>query len=201
MERIFATRGIPKIIKSDNDPPFSSGNIKEFLYEYGSVHQRITPLWPQANFQAKNFMKPLTKAIRSAALNNQNWRKELHKFLLNHRATSHSTPGFAPAKLLSNRDINTKLPTIVRENKSKIHTELVKRDAEAKERMKSNADNNRHAKASTINIGDTVLVKQIKKNKFTTKFDSKPYVVTMKKGTMITAERIDHRITRNISYF
>lgn len=144
MEQLFATHGIPKIIKSG--PPFSSRNIKEFLHKYSSVHQHIMPLWPEANSQAEN----------------QNWRKELHKFLLNNWGTPHSTTGFAPAKLLFNCDINTKLPTIVRENKSIIHTEFVKRDAEAKERMKSNADN-RHAKASTINVADTVPVKHTKK--------------------------------------
>ena len=34
------------------------------------------------------------------------------------------------------------------------YTELVKGDVEAKERMKSNTDNNRHAKAALLNLFD-----------------------------------------------
>ena len=178
LERIFATHGIPQVIKSDNGPPFSSAEIRDFLNEHGSAHQHITPLWPQANAQAENFMKPLTKAVRAAIINKQNWRKELNKFLLNYRATPHSTTGFAPATLLFNREINTKLPSCVKESTSNMHQELKKRDAEAKEKMKILADNNNHAKTSQIEIGDTVLVKQIKQNKFSSKFDPQPYVVT-----------------------
>ena len=70
-----------------------------------------------------------------------------------------------------------------------------------KEKMKKNRDKANRAKESEIDVGDTVLVKQIKNNKFSTKFDARPYKVTRKKGTMITAERNDHIITRNVSHF
>ena len=63
LEKIFATHGIPHVIKSDNGPPFSSAEIRLFMDENGPVHKHITPLWPQANAPAENFMKPLTKAI------------------------------------------------------------------------------------------------------------------------------------------
>ena len=63
LEKIFATHGIPHVIKSNNGPPFSSAEIRLFMDENGPVHKRITPLWLQANAPAENFMKPLTKAI------------------------------------------------------------------------------------------------------------------------------------------
>jgi len=66
MDRIFATHGIPRVVRSDNGPPFSGEEIKQFMLENGIEHRRITPLWPQANSEAENFMKPITKAIRSA---------------------------------------------------------------------------------------------------------------------------------------
>eukprot|EP00794_Sanderia_malayensis_P004986 gene4986-5644_t len=161
----------------------------------------VLSLPDSANSQAENFMKPLTKAIRAAVTNNQNWRKELNKFLLNYRATPHSTTGFAPATLLFNRDINTKLPTLNRESNSQVHQQLVERDADAKEKMKQNADGNNLAKESMISVGDLVIVKQRKQNKFSTKFNPNPYTVIAKKGTMITAESQNHQITRNISHF
>ena len=93
LDRIFATHGIPKVVRSDNGPPFTSNEIQQFMQEKGIVHQKITLLWPQANSEAKNFMKQLTKAIRSAHTEGQNWKRQLYQFLLNYRATPHCTTG------------------------------------------------------------------------------------------------------------
>ena len=48
-------------------------------------------------------MKPLTKSIRSAHAKGRDWKKDLYMFLLNYRATPHTTTGFAPSHLLFNR--------------------------------------------------------------------------------------------------
>ena len=66
LDRIFATHGIPSVLKSDNGPPFFGEDFKAYMKENGIAHQRITPLWPQANSEVENFMKPLTKAVRAA---------------------------------------------------------------------------------------------------------------------------------------
>ena len=52
-ERIFATHWLPNIIKSDNGPPFNSNDIKQYMKGNGIKHQRITPIWPQANSEAE----------------------------------------------------------------------------------------------------------------------------------------------------
>ena len=69
LERIFSTHDFPRVVRSDNGPPFTSQEFKSFMEEHGIRHQRITPLRPQANSEAENFMKPLTKSIRSAHAN------------------------------------------------------------------------------------------------------------------------------------
>ena len=46
-----------------------------------------------------------------------------------------------------------------------------------------------------------MLVRQPKHNKTTTPYDSNPYVVTERKGTMVTAKRKEKEITRNTSHF
>ena len=63
LDKIFATHGVPVVMRSDNGPPFTSNEIHRYMQEYGIKHQRITPLWPQANSEAERFMKSLTKAI------------------------------------------------------------------------------------------------------------------------------------------
>ena len=50
-------------------------------------------------------------------------------------------------------------------------------------------------------MGDCVILKQRKKDKFTTRFESTPYTVTERKGTKIIAENQRHQVTRNASFF
>ena len=142
-------------------------------------------------------MKPLTKAIRSAHAEGKRWTKHLYRFLLNYRTTPHSTTGFPPAQLLFNRKVNNKLPQV----SSTENTKLIEKDMKAKSKMKEKADKTRKAKSSTIKVGDAVLVKQRKQNKFSTRFDPNPFRVVKKNGTMITAHRNDMSITRNASHF
>ena len=84
-------------------------------------------------------------------------------------------------------------------NKSNIQS----KDRAEKEKMKEHADRRNHAKPSNISIGDPVLLKydSREKTKEKTPFKMKPYVVTNKKGTMLTAERNGKRVTRNSSFF
>ena len=111
LEEIFATFGLPKEVISDNGPPFKSNEIKKFMDENGIRHNTITPLWPQAN-ESETFMKPLMKAICTAHLQKQNWRRTIQEFLLNYRATPHTTTQVAPATLMFSRNTRTKLPQI-----------------------------------------------------------------------------------------
>ena len=62
------------MVRSDNGPPFTSEEIKEYVGENGIEHRRATPLWPQANSEAESFMKPLTQAICSTHVEGKTWR-------------------------------------------------------------------------------------------------------------------------------
>ena len=48
----LATHGLPKEIFSDNGPPFTSREIKQFMKERGINLRHVTPLWSQANDEA-----------------------------------------------------------------------------------------------------------------------------------------------------
>lgn len=161
-----------------------------------------TPLWPQSNSEAESFMKPLLKSILTARTEGRNWKKELYTFLLNYRATPHSTTNVAPAELLFNRTIRTKLPQQYTSSKPiDKHIMAKENDHKSKSQMKRYTDQARHTKKTLINVGDLVIYKQQKKNKFSTKFNPAPYKVTKVHGATITAQRHSHQITRNISYF
>ena len=200
MDRIFATHGIPDTIRSDNGPPFTSNEIRDYMRENGINHRKITPLWPQANSEAENFMKPLTKAVRSANVEGRQWKKDLYRFLLNYRATPHTTTGFAPAELLFHRKIQTKLPQLQSLTiPPDVSAQVIENDANAKAKMKAHAD--KRAQTSTMKVGDLVLVRQRKQNKLSTRYNPNPFSVIRIKGTMVTARRKDKYITRNSSHF
>ncbi|CAB4001197.1 PREDICTED: uncharacterized protein K02A2.6-like, partial [Paramuricea clavata] len=201
LERILAKHGIPKVLKSDNGPPFQSHEFSLYLKELGIKHKPSSPLWPQGNGQAENFMKPLVKAVKSAHHENKDWKREMFKFLLNYRATPHSTTGKSPSELLYNRKIQTKLPQVTVENDSSLHQEVKERDERLKKNQKEYADSKRRVKCADIKKSDLVLVRQPKSNKMSTKYDPIPYEVTNRRGNRITAIRNGKYITRNISFF
>ncbi|CAB4000900.1 Uncharacterized protein K02A2.6, partial [Paramuricea clavata] len=109
LNRIFATHGLPRRIISDNGPPFQSEEFRHYMITNGITHHKITPLWPQANAEAENFMKPLTKCLQTAVIDNKDWKEELQLFLLNYRATPHCTTKVPPATALFGRNIRRKL--------------------------------------------------------------------------------------------
>ena len=164
------------------------------MQEYGINHRRVTPLCLQANSEAENFMKPLSKAIKSGHVMKKDWKKEVNVFLLNYRATPHLTTNEPPSKLLFNRVINTKVPELVKQQDHPVR----KIDKEKKVQMKEDADR-RRAKVLELKVDDVVLMKQRKINKFSTMFDPVPFKVVKVKGSMITVTQNGKYLTRKIS--
>ena len=66
LERIFATHGLPKFVKTDNGPPFPGVQFYKFMKELGANHTTSSPYWPQGNAEVERFMQPLVKAIKTA---------------------------------------------------------------------------------------------------------------------------------------
>ena len=199
--RLFAVHGIPAIVRSDNGPPFHGEDYSRYLQALGVQVEWSTPKWPQGNALVERFMQPLGKALKTAKLDGRPWRQELQRFLLCYRTTPHSTTGVPPAELLFNRTIRGKLPVLKKR--------VVRRHGEAKEmdekrqsyNNKRYSDKRRHAKKSSIRIGDSVLIRQEKRNKLTANFNSQPYTVTSRKKSEITAtSKHGHTVTRNVSH-
>ena len=201
LDKIFAEYGIPLEVKSDNGPPFNSQDFANFAKELNFRHRKITPYWPQANAEAERFMKTVQKAIRTAHIQGRDWKKELQNFLRNYRATPHVTTTVSPGEVLFGRKLRTKLPQCMSAIQNGLHERVREEDDEKKRIMKTNADITNHAKPRALMIGDNVLLRQKKCNKLTTPFDPKPYTVIAVKGTMVTAKRQNHEVTRNSSYF
>ena len=210
LDMIFARQGYPKVLKTDNGPPMNGSQFTSFTEDCGVEHREITPGHPEANGEAERFMRTLNRAIRAAAAEGVNYKTRLPTFLRMYRATPHASTGISPYEALYGRKMNfglpsTPVPTIptepVHAQNPNLHSQIVRNDNQAKLKMRTYADARRHTKPCHLQTGDAVLVKQRRRNKLTPPFCPTPYQVTARKGSMITAERGNHQITRNSSHF
>ncbi|XP_062699942.1 uncharacterized protein K02A2.6-like, partial [Aedes albopictus] len=60
----FSRFGVPETLRSDNGPQFISEQFKNFCKEYGIVHQKTTPYWPQANGEVERMNSTILKRLR-----------------------------------------------------------------------------------------------------------------------------------------
>ena len=199
LDRIFATFGIPKVVRTDKGTPFNSAEFSSFADYLGFHHRKVNQRWPRANGEVERFMRTVKKTYRTAIADGLPWKQALYKFLRNYRATPHATTGVAPATSLFGRPLRTRLPETPHKSQAKT---VRSQDARKKAAMKQYADNKEHARHKDINIGDTVLVRRdglVAKHQ--TPYHRHPYTVTAKKGSMVTAQHGTHTVTRNISRY
>ena len=198
---IFARKGIPDVLKSDNrppPPPFNGMEFKNFAEHMGLHHRKITPFWQTANGEAGRFLKKLEKCVRAATVEHKNWKQELYKFQRQYRATPHSTSDISPCETLNRRKLKTTLlevtPPVLEKQKK-----MTDRDAEQTMKMKAYADQKLGVRESKIKLGDTVLVKQSKHNKLSPLFSPVPLLVEEKNRSMVTASDGNKTVTQNSS--
>ena len=79
-------------------------------------------------------------------------------------------------------------------------TGMRQKDTESKALMKSYASVHRKVTKNNMEIGD-VFIRQRKMNKFSTPYSAVPLTVIDKKHSMITAENVQRKVTRNASFF
>ena len=82
LDKIFAVRGIPFKLTSDNGPLFNGDEFARYLKLLGVKFTPSTPKWPQGNAEVERFMQPLTKALTTAIVEGKKWQQELCRFLI-----------------------------------------------------------------------------------------------------------------------
>ncbi|CAB4044826.1 PREDICTED: uncharacterized protein K02A2.6-like [Paramuricea clavata] len=176
LDGIFSRQGIPKVVKSDNGPPFNSAEFANFASFLGFQHRKVTPYWPLANGEVESFMRTLEKAIRTVHLEKKNWKQEMNVFLRQHRATPHSTTYTSPSEALNSRKLQTLLPQLTEVPNPEADNSIHETDSEKKIKMKEYDDKRRCSETSEIKV-------------------------VARKGSMVTAERGSQKDTRNVSFF
>ena len=186
LEEIFSRHGLPTTIRSDNGPQFISGEFQEYCLQNGIVHLKTTPKWPQANGEVERQNASLMKRIRIAQAEGVDWKKEVRRYVTKYRSIGHTTTGRSPAELLFNRKMRGKLPELHADYHLDLETR--DRDTEMKAKTKAYADKAVNAKPSDITVSDQVLVRQERKDKFSTPFNPTPYRVVSKTGNSVIVE-------------
>ena len=154
LDRIFATHGIPRKIRTDNGPPINGNEIKRYMEALGIEWRTSTPLWPQANGNAESIMKPIGKVIKTTTLEVKDWRQELQRFLLNYRSTPHATTKVPPCELMFNRKIQGTLPELTTKK-------AINKHKEAKENIDKRKNTNKSTMTSRNAQTHTTLKKEI----------------------------------------
>ena len=165
LDNLFAMFGFVDKIKSDRGPPFSSQDFNTYCKERNIILHLVTPLWPNANGSVERFNRNLVKLIQVSKITNTNCRKQLAAFLLNYRATPHTTTKVSQAMLFLNKDIQTLIPQL------KINTptqhqlpQLHNLEAElnniiSNEKVAEYANQHRNIAVHSFKVNDLVLCK------------------------------------------
>ena len=203
---MFATHGTPRKITSDNGPPFNSRDFSQFADEEGFEHCKVTPLHPRANGEVEVFMKTLNKTEQIAYLQGKNKYERanaVQDMLIAYRSTPHPATGITPYDALMNRLVRNKLdyietkPTISEADKM-----INKKDKQFKERA-GQQSTNRNTREHNYVVGDYVLLKQMKRHKWSSAYEPSFYIIFKIQGSSIGARRLSdgRTIYRDASYF
>ena len=204
LKTMFATHGTPRQLESDNGPPFNSKEFVEFANEEGFHHHRVTPEHARVNGEVESFMKMLNKIEHISHFQGEDKQTAIQNMLTGYRSTPHPATGVTPYEELMNRHVRTKLDYQHRKEDVESMRDIAvnERDEAYKDRLKKNAEN-RNTKRHTFIIGDYVLLKQAKKNKWSTAYEPAFYTIYRIDGSSIAARRVTdgREICRDASRF
>ena len=130
---IFARHGIPQEVVSDNGPPYSSFEYKQFAAQYGFTHTTSSPRYPQSNGEAERAVKTVKSLLKKS--------DDPYMALMIYRSTPLNN-GFSPSELLVNKRLRTTLPVVESQLQPAIPEYNVFREKETmmKANMKRNFD-------------------------------------------------------------
>ncbi len=188
LKKMFALHGVPKREQSYNDPPFNSKEFVTFAREDGFDHHRVTPENPRANGQVERYMQVLNKIEQISHFQGKTGlhrNMAVYDMLMAYSDTPHTATEIIPYQGMLNRPTRTKLDhTVPRERSEHAFDE---KDQFFKEEMSRDGVN---IKEHNYLMGDYVLLRQKKVNKWSTAYEPIFYTVIRISGSTITARRV-----------
>lgn len=106
---VFSQEGNPKELLSDNGPQFVSAEFSDFLKWREITHLKSSVYYPRANGEVERFNRAIKDCLQTTSVHGHPWKSFLRTFLIEYRATPHSTTGVSPSELLHGQQMRTNL--------------------------------------------------------------------------------------------
>ena len=144
LSQIFATRGLPKSIVSDNGSCFTSEEFSKFVKQNGIQHIRTAPYHPASNGLAERAVQIIKNCVKQMV--GGNMQNNITRFLSRYRITPQSTTGEARSVLLMNKVLRSRL-------------DLLKPSVKDRVVCAQDKQQNKHAKNRVFEKGDTIFIR------------------------------------------
>lgn len=202
LDEIFIRLGFPRTITLDNGRQFVSSKFHEYCQIHAIHLNHVAPYWPQSNGLVERQNRSLLKRLRIGHAERGNWKPELRDYLLMYNSTPHTTTNKTPTEMMFGWTIRSKLPQLMDIETAPGRDDIAERDAQLKEKGRDLEDKKRGAKPCHIDVGDTVLKKNmVKQDKLTTTFDKQRYQVVKRNGTKVTIQdETGDKYERNLAH-
>ena len=153
LKSIMARHGIPERIRSDNGPPFDSGEYAKFANEWGFAITTSSPKFPRSNGEAERAVQTAKSILKK--------ERDQAKALLAYRSTPLSC-GYSSAQLLMGRCICSTVPTFLSQLDPKLPVFSTLQQHEQSSRVQQQIlynQKHRAAPLSTLHPGTEVCIK------------------------------------------
>lgn len=205
LDKITGVWGHPRIINTDNGPPFKSPKFTDYWLSKGVTHRKTVPYCPEMNGMVENKNQGILRAIRGARTEGRSWRQALCEYIdIYNNVTPHSTTMVTPFELMTGRKFRGFFPDLFAQHPETpvSHEEIAERDARAKDKSIIYANLRRQARESDIKEGDWVYVpNSSRKNKLDPFFANDQYQVLARVGAKLSLmNRQGDQLTRSASH-
>ncbi|XP_062699139.1 uncharacterized protein K02A2.6-like isoform X2 [Aedes albopictus] len=203
LHKIFTRLGFPVTLTLDNARQFISATFDNYCAQNGIHLNYSTPYWPQENGLVERQNRSLLKRLQISHALGRDWKSDLQEYLLMYYTSPHSVTGKTPTELCYGRTIRSKIPSLSDVEVAPSRDEVADRDRFLKEKGKEEEDGKRHAVNSNLEVGDTVLMKNLlPANKLSTTFNPNEYLVVNKEGSRVTIQdkTSDKSYRRNVAH-
>jgi hypothetical protein len=150
---LFARYGLPKVLITDNGPPFNAAEFGKLMEFCGTQHITSSPHFPQANGESERAVQVAKRILE---------QDDPVFALLNYRVTPHLSTGYSPAQLLMGRMLRSRVPMLEKNLVPKWpdSNEVRQNDNEAKTSYAYYYDKKHGARPlTTLSPGEMVRVK------------------------------------------